>query len=146
MAIFKSIYQRMRPHSQKPFPESFYENFKIKPRHVFVFDVLCRHLDQEEDGWIWTDSKRIVELVKIHNGLRIEVVTTLLLMLKEYGYIDLVYNDGFRSVSERVGTKTLYQIRILESAWAPKPRVIAPLMDPEIRKARYYARRAAGLR
>jgi hypothetical protein len=111
-----------------------------------VFDVLCRHLDQEEDGWIWTDSKRIVELVKIHNGLRIEVVTTLLLMLKEYGYIDLVYNDGFRSFSERVGTKTLYQIRILESAWSPKPRVIAPLMDPEIRKARYYARRAAGLR
>jgi hypothetical protein len=131
----------MQPHSKKPFPGSFYTNCKFKPRHYFVFDVLCRHLEASDDGWIFTNSKDIISLVKEVNGISIEAVTPIIKAFEEFGYIKLIWNDGYRSVSERFWSKTDYEIKILDSAWDRKDQVKAPLKDPEIRKARYYAKK-----
>ena len=133
----------MKKHSQKPFPRSFYDNFKIRIAHIFVFDVLCRHLDAGEDGWIRTNSREIVRLVKTHNGLNVQVITALLSTLEEFGYIRIIKNEGFRSVPERIHSMTNYQVRVLDSAWDSKEAVRAPLNDPELRRARYYAKKTS---
>lgn len=133
------IYRMSKPHAYKPFPLSLFENFRLKPRHVFVFDVLCRHLDADAEGWIKTNSKEIIRLVKTHNGLTIEAVTPIMNTLVEFGYVDLISNGNHRSVEERTWAKTDYQIRINVNAWDPKERICAPLQDPALRLARYHA-------
>ena len=133
------IYSSMKPHAKKPFPLSIFENFKFKPRHVFVFDVLCRHLDCDSEGWIKTDSKEIIHLVREHNGLKIEAVTPIMHSLKEFGYIDLISNGNHRSIEERTWARTDYSVRINSNAWDDKEAVRAPLKDPAIRLARSHA-------
>ena len=130
----------MKPHSKKPFPKSLFDNFKIRPRHIFIFDVLCRHLDADAEGWIKTDSKEIIKLVREHNGLKVEAITAVLCTLKDNGYITMIWNQGERSASERTWTKTDYQIRITPDAWEDKEKIHAPRIDPIIRRRRYLAR------
>jgi hypothetical protein len=118
-----------KPHANKPFPLSMYENAKIKPRHIFVFDLLCRHFDAEDDNWIFTNSLDIIRLFHKINGFKIETVTPILNMLKQYGYIELIHNIGYRSVDERRMGKTDYEIKISDSAWEPKERVRAASLE-----------------
>ena len=112
----------------------------MKPRHIFIFDVLCRHLDQDADGWIKTDSKEIIKLVRVHNGLKVEAITAVLSTLKDYDYITMIWNQGLRSTSERIWTKTDYRIKINPDAWEEKEAVRARSIDPVIRRRRYLAR------
>jgi hypothetical protein len=137
------IYRVSKPHAYKPFPGSLFDNSYLKPRHVFVFDVLCRHIEAEEDGWIMTNSKELINLVREHNGIKIEAVTPCVKFLQQYGYIELVHNDGYRSVLERAWAKTDYEIRILDSAWDSKVAVRNPLKDPAIRRERTLAKKAS---
>ena len=87
-----------RPHANKPFPLSMYENFKLKSRHLLLFDLFCRHIDCEEDGWIFTNSRELSRLFREVNGFKIEAVTPMLNVLQEYNYIELIHNRGYRSV------------------------------------------------
>jgi len=107
-----------------------------------VFDVLCRHMDCDAEGWISTDSKEIIKLVKDHNGIKIEAITPIMNTLKEFGYVELIWNEGFRSVAERFWCKTDYRVRVSDTAWDSKEPVRAPLHDPARRKALYYAKKA----
>ena len=140
MGDIQIIYRSMKPHSKKPFPKSFYDNWKIRPRHIFIFDVLCRHLDQDAEGWIKTDSKEIIKLVKVHNGLKVEAITAVLSTLRENGYIHMIWNQGERSALERIWTKTDYLIQIDRDAWTDKEPVKPVRIDPAIRRNRYLLR------
>jgi hypothetical protein len=98
-------------------------------------------LEASDDGWIFTNSKDIIRLVKQINGVSIEAITPILNALKEFGYIELIWNDGYRSAAERFWGKTDYEVKILDSAWEEKEAVIPLYNYSEERRARYAARK-----
>jgi hypothetical protein len=131
----------MRTHALKPFPIGFYDNAKLKKQHLFIFDVLCRHLDADADGWIHTDSKTLIKVLKQTSGIKLTTPKHQLEALKKWGYIDMPANLlGSRSQYEREFNVTLFTIKILDSAWDPKG-IVRPY-EPQNRKE-YMARRNA---
>jgi len=129
-----------KPHANKPFPVSMYENYKFKPRHFLMFDLFCRHIDCEEDGWIFTNSREIIRLFREVNGFKIEAVTPVLSVLHEYDYIELIHNQGYRSAQERKLGKTDYEIRISDNAFTDRDVVRHPI-STELRN--FYRNRGA---
>lgn len=114
-----------RPHFHKPFPESFFDNAKLKKQHIFTFDILCRHLDTQEDSWIRTDSRTLIRLLKQTAGLTVQTPKKLLHFLQEYGYVELIEPTRSRTMDERENRYTLFAVRVSEAAWKPKPLVRA---------------------
>jgi hypothetical protein len=133
-----------RPHFHKPFPIGFYDNSKLKRQHVFVFDILCRHLDTGEDDWIRTDSRTMISLLKKTAGLNVQTPKKLLSSLQEWGYIEVLEPTRSRTVDERNNAYTLLAIRVLDSAWDPKPvvRVYNLQNRDEYMRIRYEKRKA----
>jgi len=118
-----------KPHANKPFPLSMFDNYKFKPRHFLLFDLFCRHLDCEEDGWIFTNSKELSHLFREVNGFKIEAVTPMLTVLQEYDYIELIHNQGYRSAQERKQGKTDYEIRVSDRAFDEREPVRNPISN-----------------
>jgi len=133
-----------RPHFHKPFPESFFDNGKLKKQHVFLFDILCRHLDTGEDDWIRTDSRTLIGLLKKNVGITIQTPKKCLHFLEEYGYVEVLEPQRSRSVEERTNCFTRFTLRISPSAWEAKPLVRAHTYEQrsEYMRRRYEARLA----
>jgi hypothetical protein len=129
----------MKPHFDKPFPESFYDNGKLKKQHIFIFDLLCRHLETGEDNFIRTDSLTLIRLIKKTTGIVIQTPRKLLSMLQEYGYVEMIEPSRSRTVDERVNCYTALAVRVLDSAWDPKDPV--RVYVPEKRRELYAARK-----
>ena len=133
-----------RPHFHKPFPQSFFDNGKLKKQHVFVFDLLCRHLDTGEDNWIRTDSRTLIRLLKQTTGLTIQTPKKILHFLEAYGYVEVLPPLRSRTVEERENCFTLFAVRISASAWEDKPVVRAHTYEQrsEYMRRRYEAKLA----
>jgi hypothetical protein len=96
-----------------------------------MFDLFCRHIHCEDDGWIFTNSKEIILLFRQVTGMKIEAVTPILSVLKEFDYIELIHNDGYRSAQERKQGKTDYEIRVSELAWSDRDPVRHPISQEQ---------------
>lgn len=109
-----------------------------------MFDVLCRHLDQDPDQWIRTDSRILNKLVKKTAGFNIITPKKILTTLQEHGYIEMPPAPASRSLQERMQGFTLFQIRIPDSAWEEKGIVRTYSLDRrhEYMKLRYERRKA----
>jgi hypothetical protein len=115
----------LKPHATRPFPGGFFDNAKLKKQHVFTFDILCRHLDTSEDNWIRTDSRTMIRLLKKVAGLNVQTPRKILTSLQEWGYIQILEPTRSRTSDERNNHYTSFAVRVLESAWDPKPVIKA---------------------
>ena len=97
-------------------------------------------MDADEDSWIRTDSRTIARLLKKTSGITVQTPKQHLHSLKEYGYIDMPPERPHRSQVERVHNISLFEIKILDSAWDPKG-IVRPY-EPQDRRE-YMARRNA---
>lgn len=133
-----------RPHFDKPFPIGFYDNAKIHKQHFFLFDVLCRHLDQDEDSWIRTDSKTLARLLKQTSGITVQTPKKILTTLQDHGYIEMPPDPPSRSWQERVNGISFLKVLILDSAWEEKGIVRTYSLDRrhEYMRERYERRKA----
>ena len=128
----------------KPFPASMFANYKLKIRHFLVFDFFCNEAQPDDTGWVFIDNKKIVRWMKERWDLKIDSPKPYLSTLAEYGYIEFIHNDGYKSALQRASGVIDYEVKVLEGSWEAKEPPKRPdyYNDPDYKK-QYNLRRAA---
>ena len=116
-----------KPHSQKPIPSTMFENFRLKARHILIFDLLCRNFDWDADGSLYCNSLEIKKAMKDFRGVQLETPTSCLNVLERYEYLEFECNpQSHRDQEERRNCLTKYRIRISDVAWSNKTKPAHP--------------------
>ena len=137
------------PYFNRPFPAYFFGWTPLKVAHYFTFWALCNDCDVDEEGLIRTERKFLVKHVGKYIDKDSLTITGLVKTLEDLGAIQIVKAIPSQRCSNNVDG---YIIRIAEEIWEMEPVNEAPRRirkprpyDSEARKAKYYARKAAGL-